>query len=191
MNNPKQQHYIPQMLLKHFVDDMDQLWLFEQNVPNKRVEKRNIKSIFRKRNVYTFTNPDGSRDYSTEFFLSKLESAADPVVCKIFEHARNGKPPSLTLAEREAGPLHSLSAQSALKVSIGGSKLTGTSWPMAQVRPKLLHVAVLSLSMVAASSASVLLPTRNDSQFCMLFEMALLNLMTNRLSDLRIASWTI
>ena len=64
MSNPKRQHYLPQMLLKHFVDDKDQLWFFEQGAPKKRVEKRDIKSTFRKTNVYTFTNPDGSRDYA-------------------------------------------------------------------------------------------------------------------------------
>ncbi|MCY4438151.1 MAG: DUF4238 domain-containing protein [Chloroflexi bacterium] len=101
VSNPKRQHYIPQMLLKHFVDDKNQLWFFEQDTSKTRVEKRNIKSTFRKKNVYTFTNPDGSRDYSTENSLSELESAADPVVCKIVEHARDGKPPSLTLDERE------------------------------------------------------------------------------------------
>lgn len=52
------------MLLKHFVDDKDQLWFFGQDAPKKRVEKRDIKSSFRKTNVYTFTDPDGNRDYA-------------------------------------------------------------------------------------------------------------------------------
>lgn len=101
MDNPKRQHYIPQMLLKHFADDKGQFWFFEKDAPKRQVQKRNIKSAFRKKNVYTFTNPDGSRNYSTEHALSELESAADPVVCKIIEHGRDGKPPSLTSTERD------------------------------------------------------------------------------------------
>ena len=101
MSNPKCQHYIPKMLLKHFLDDNDQLSFFERDAPEKGVRKRTPGTIFFKKHLNTFTELDGTKDFSTEAYFSKLESEADPVVCKIVDNARNGKLPYLTLAERE------------------------------------------------------------------------------------------
>ena len=50
--------------------------------------------------MYTFTDLDGNKDFSTEKFFNKLESETDPLICKIVDNARNGMLPRLTLAER-------------------------------------------------------------------------------------------
>ena len=101
MSKPKRQHYIPKMLLKHFVDDNDQLSFFERDAPKRGVRKQTPRTLFYKRHLYTFTDLDGTKDFSTEEFFSELEGQADPIVCKIVENARNGLLPCLTPAERE------------------------------------------------------------------------------------------
>lgn len=101
MSNPKRQHYIPQMLLKHFVDDNDQLSFFERDAPEKGVRRQTPRTLFVKNHLHTFTDLDGNKDFSTEEFFSELESEANPVVCKIVDHARNGRLPCLTPAERK------------------------------------------------------------------------------------------
>ena len=101
MSNPKRQHYIPQMLLKHFVDDKGHLHFYIKDSPEKGVRSQRPDTLFYKNHLYTFTDLDGNKDFSTECFFSKLESEANSVVCKIIDNARNGKLPCLTLAERE------------------------------------------------------------------------------------------
>ena len=67
----------------------------------ERIRRQTLRTLFVKKHLYTFTDLDGSKDYSTEEFFSKLEGEAAPVVCKIVDSARNGMPLSLTFAERE------------------------------------------------------------------------------------------
>ena len=84
MSNPKRQHYIPKMLLKHFADDKGQLSSFANDAPEKGVDtERNPKSLSYEKHLYTRTKLDGSKDYSTEKSLSEIESKADPIVCKM------------------------------------------------------------------------------------------------------------
>ena len=99
-SKPKRQHYIPQMLLKHFVDEDDHLSFFQKDAPERGVREQTPKTLFFKWHLYTFTDLDGNKNVSTEDFFTKLESEANPVVCKIVDNARNGKLPCLTLAER-------------------------------------------------------------------------------------------
>ena len=101
MSNPKRQHYIPKMLLKHFVDDKGILHFFDKDSPEKGVRGQTPKTLFYRSHLYTFTNLDGSRDYSTEVFFSKLEQEAEPIVCKIVDNARMGKSPNLTRSEKD------------------------------------------------------------------------------------------
>ena len=101
MSNPKRQHYIPKMLLKHFVDDKGILHFFDKNSPEKGVREQTPRTLFYERHLYTSTNLDGSRDYSTEAFFSKFEREADPVVCKIVDNARMEELPDLTRSEKD------------------------------------------------------------------------------------------
>ena len=105
MSNPKRQHYIPKMLLKHFVDDKGHLHFYIKDSPEKGVRSQRPDTLFYKNHLYTFTNLDGSRDYSTEAFFSKIESEADPVVCKIVDNARKEELPDLTRTEKDVWAL--------------------------------------------------------------------------------------
>ena len=88
------------MLLKHFVDDNDQLSFFERNEPSKGVRRQTPRTLFVKKHLYTFTDLVGNKDFSTEEFFNDLETKNDPLICKIVENARNGLLPRLNLAER-------------------------------------------------------------------------------------------
>lgn len=89
------------MLLKHFVDEDDQLSFYQRDAPEKGVRRQTPRTLFVKKHLYTFTDLYGTKDFSTEEFFSELESDADSVVCKIVENARNGMLPSLTSGERQ------------------------------------------------------------------------------------------
>ena len=101
MSNPKRQHYIPKMLLKHFVDDRGLLQFTKRDAPRNGVRGQRPDTLFFKKHLYTFTELDGTKDFSTERFFSKLESETNPIVCKIVDNARDGKLPNLTHGERE------------------------------------------------------------------------------------------
>jgi hypothetical protein len=88
------------MLLKHFVDDNDQLSFYQTDAPERGVRRQTPRTLFLENHLYTFTDFDGCKDFSTEAFFSELESEADSIVCKIVENARNGKLSGLTLDER-------------------------------------------------------------------------------------------
>ena len=93
------------MLLKHFVDDKGLLHFFDKDSPERGVRGQTPRTLFYERHLYTSTNLDGSRDYSTEEFFSKLESEADPVICKIVDNARKQELPDLTRTEKDVWAL--------------------------------------------------------------------------------------
>ncbi|MCY3994377.1 MAG: DUF4238 domain-containing protein [Caldilineaceae bacterium] len=102
MSVPKDQHYIPRMLLKRFTDEEGNLYAYDKSHPSRGIRKRAPKNLFFKRHLYTQMEEDGTRDASVETeFLSRLESDASPVIEKIVSTARRGGPPSLLPAERD------------------------------------------------------------------------------------------
>lgn len=102
MDNPKRQHYIPRMLLKHFVNEEGRLFFYKKDLPEIGVKSATPRDLFVKKDLYTFTGSAGGKDYFVEKkVFSKLEGEADPVVHKIVDKARKGRTPGLTVAERE------------------------------------------------------------------------------------------
>ena len=89
------------MLLKHFVDDRGNLYCFDKDSRDRCVTRRNPKTLFAERNLYSFYDLNGKRDYSTEKHLAEIEDKASPIVNKIVENARIGKLPSLTSDEKD------------------------------------------------------------------------------------------
>ena len=102
MSIPKDQHYIPRMLLKRFTDKEGNLHFYDKEKPDKGVRKRAPKNLFYERHLYTQVEEDGTRDASVETeFLSRLENDASPVIEKIVGAARRGNPPNLSPDERD------------------------------------------------------------------------------------------
>ena len=97
MSIPKDQHYIPRMLLKHFTDKEGLLYVFDKSRPDKGVRKRDPKNLFYKRHLYTQVAGDGTRDASVETdFLTPIENSASPVIEKIVSAARMKSVPELS-----------------------------------------------------------------------------------------------
>ena len=102
MSNPKRHHYIPKMLLKHFADERGYLYSFDKESRDKSVKRRNPKTLFTERHLYSFHNSDGEKDYSTEReYLQQLEGKASPIVDKIVCTARQDELPNLTPNESD------------------------------------------------------------------------------------------
>lgn len=102
MSIPKDQHYIPRMLLKRFTDKEGNLHFYDKEKPAKGVRKRAPKNLFYERHLYTQVEEDGTRDASVETeFLSRLENDASSVIEKIVSAAWRGNPPNLSSAERD------------------------------------------------------------------------------------------
>ncbi|NKM69410.1 DUF4238 domain-containing protein [Rhizobium laguerreae] len=62
---------------------------------------RDAQQFVRGRHLYSYVNPDGSKDSSLEQWFSQLEGTAAPILRKIVANARQAKRPSLTAAEKE------------------------------------------------------------------------------------------
>jgi hypothetical protein len=73
MNEPKQQHYVPRMLLKNFVDDnTGKLHFFSKKCPEKGVLQALPEKLFREQHLYTRWGNNGTRDFSIENGLAVL-----------------------------------------------------------------------------------------------------------------------
>ena len=101
MSIPKDQHYIPRMLLKRFTDKEGNLYFYDKRHPDKGVRKRAPKNLFYERHLYTQVEEDGTQDASVETeFLAVLESEANPVFERIVSAARRGDTPNLSPDEK-------------------------------------------------------------------------------------------
>ena len=102
MSRPKNQHYIPQMLLKRFTNQEGKLYVYDRCHPEKGIQKKDPRKTFVRRHLYTQVEEDGTRDVSVETeFLARLESDASPVIEKIVSAARRGDPPNLSPDEKD------------------------------------------------------------------------------------------
>ena len=100
MSIPKDQHYIPRMLLKRFTDKEGNLYFYDKSRPDRGVRKRGPKNLFYKRHLYTQVSGDGTRDASVETeFLTPMEDAASRVIEKIVSSARMKSVPELSEIE--------------------------------------------------------------------------------------------
>lgn len=103
MNIPKDQHYIPRMLLKRFTDKEGNLSFYDKRHPDKGVRKRTPKNLFYERHLYTQVEEDGTQDASVETeFLAVLESKVAPIIAMIVKAARLRRVPVLEACERKA-----------------------------------------------------------------------------------------
>ncbi len=103
MSIPKDQHYIPRMILKRFTDKEGNLHFYDKKHPDKGVRKRAPKNLFYERHLYTQVEEGGTQDASVETeFLANLESKAAPIIAMIVKAARLRRVPVLAVCERKA-----------------------------------------------------------------------------------------
>jgi hypothetical protein len=98
-NTPKNHHFVAQMHASRFTDADGMLWAYIKKTG--KLFRGPPKSVFAETHLYTIEGPDGKKDTSFESALSKLESAANPVIGKLVDAARAGGEIGLTAAERE------------------------------------------------------------------------------------------
>ncbi|HWJ70677.1 MAG TPA: DUF4238 domain-containing protein [Sphingobium sp.] len=92
---PKRHHYIPQMMLRHFVDEHGQLWFWRRTFEPGEVKTVSTQNIFVEKDLYTRVGADGSKDLSLETFFSDLEGTGAAFIRQLCEIVRNNELPKL------------------------------------------------------------------------------------------------
>ena len=100
MSTPKLHHYVPQMLLRRFTDDRGRLYIFNKRCPDKGILHLTPRQAFAENHLYTMRDLDGSKNYSLEYTLARIEEVADRIIEKLICQARSSLHPSLTRQEK-------------------------------------------------------------------------------------------
>lgn len=95
LNRPKRHHFIPQMMLRHFADNDGKLWFWRRDFAKGDARKTNTQNLFVERDLYTFTTPDGTKDFALETFFSQLEGAGAKFISRLADIIRRGETPAL------------------------------------------------------------------------------------------------
>ena len=109
-NRPKRHHYIPQMLLKNFLDDSGRLWVYDKI--RRKIYRTIPKNVFVEKDLYTtysfdhveenigyeefLDNIEKNYEYETRILGEELESKAAPIILRIIEQARCKQCPQLS-----------------------------------------------------------------------------------------------
>ena len=92
-------HYIPKFLLKNFVDHSGYLWVAD--TVRQRTYKTMPKNVFVQKDLYVRHDiARSTKSYEYEEMFSKMEGAVAPVVHKLIQRAREGKPSNLFPRDR-------------------------------------------------------------------------------------------
>lgn len=90
MSTPKLHHYVPEMHQRAFTNAEGQVFFFDRESPTKGVQKRNPRSVFRTKHLYSLTSPSGAKDASFEVALGRFEDKVAPLIKKMIEATRKG-----------------------------------------------------------------------------------------------------
>ena len=81
-DTPKRQHYLPQSILRNFLDDGEKmLWYYDRKTD--KYEQRTPKGIAHARNLYTYDGFELEDRYALEKAFSVLEGKAAPIFLKL------------------------------------------------------------------------------------------------------------
>ena len=100
-NNPIRNHYIPQMLLRNFVDDSHYLHILNKIKINS-YKSTPRKAFVDKKRYVRYRDGGEQDDYEVEKKLSEIEDAAAPAIRRIIAFARQGDFPKLPPEHRRA-----------------------------------------------------------------------------------------
>ncbi len=83
MNHPKNQHYVPQFLLRNFAGmEGNIIWCYDKMY--HKIEPRSISRVASSRHFYDLV--PGKANYSLEQPLSEVETWAAPIISRLIEH---------------------------------------------------------------------------------------------------------
>lgn len=89
MSNPKRQHVVPKMLLKHFTDERGQIWCWRRGT-NRSLFQSTPSNAFTSRHFYTRFSLDGDKDFSLEKHWDSLEAKMEPILARLLNAVRAG-----------------------------------------------------------------------------------------------------
>ena len=111
MADSKDQHFIPKLILREFAEEGESVWVYTNE---RGIERRNIKTVFVRRHLYTrksvdivnrasrSTNPRTFEqsirkdDFVYDQMITKMETKADPVLKQVIQQARLRECPHLS-----------------------------------------------------------------------------------------------
>lgn len=92
---PHRHHYIPQMILRNFLDANGGIWFWRRNPNFGEARVTTTENLFAQDNLYTLVGDDGERDVSLEQAFAKLESVGVRLIVKLLGLVRSGVTPRL------------------------------------------------------------------------------------------------
>lgn len=99
MSIPRDHHYVPEFLQKRFVNSNNKLFFFDKTNPYGITEK-SPSQVFKKRDLNTIKNLDGSLNVELEDVYSRIENDIAPIIVRIDEQAKSGRLPKLNFEEK-------------------------------------------------------------------------------------------
>ena len=93
-------HFVPQLLVRNFVDDDGWVYGFDKERLERSVFRSRPENIFVERHLYSSFDAEGNLIPNGEELLQKVEDVAAPIVRKILAAARQGMQPLLSREER-------------------------------------------------------------------------------------------
>ncbi len=101
MSKPKQQHYIPKMIVKRFSDSGGWLHCCRRSGAKPNFWKARPGKVFCEGHLYTRYDDGGKADESIEGYFSELESAVSPIIDKIVDWSLRGQVLHLDADEKD------------------------------------------------------------------------------------------
>ena len=92
---------MPQFLLRNFVDEKDDLHVYDRRTPTRGVFSAPPFKVFFEKNLYSSISKDGKRDAALEIAFRPLEYSASKLIYTILASTRNGRLPALSTGERD------------------------------------------------------------------------------------------
>lgn len=97
MSLPKRHHFVPEVILKRFVDEDGWLQLYSRR--DRRTRPTKPSNAFCEGHLYSEIDRDGHKDPRVELELSWLERAIEPILSKFELSAQTGELPNLSAAD--------------------------------------------------------------------------------------------
>lgn len=87
-NLPADHHFVPQFLLRNFVDDAGTLHVFDRRTPARGVFNNPPGKVFFERQLYTSIEKDLSKNVDLELAFAHLEGIVAPLITRILDMAK-------------------------------------------------------------------------------------------------------
>jgi hypothetical protein len=101
MNNPKKQHFVPEMLSKRFARPDGRFFFHDRRLDDNLIRPTTPSNILHQRYLYSPTNAKGDRDFSLEHRYGQIEAAANALFDCMEQVLERGVAPVLQGTNRD------------------------------------------------------------------------------------------